>query len=196
MIEGERLSHPFRNSALGEHPARLLEQLAWIDAVGADAVTVARGLMISVGLLVDNSVVVAENIFRLHREGMSRRQACIQGAGEIALAIVMATLTTIIVFAPVVLAGDDEIAAERHVHPRAHRDTADLGDGRLWQTVQREADVADVAHRGADHRTGRAGEEGPIQIEDGCRAGHGVDRTRFPGHQRRARRRSTGASST
>jgi HAE1 family hydrophobic/amphiphilic exporter-1 len=60
-------------------------------------------LMISVGLLVDNSVVVAENIFRLHRDGMSRRDACIQGAGEIALAIVMATLTTIIVFLPVSL---------------------------------------------------------------------------------------------
>ena len=61
------------------------------------------GLMISVGLLVDNSVVVAENIFRLHRTGLDRRQACIQGAGEIALAIVMATLTTIIVFLPVSL---------------------------------------------------------------------------------------------
>ncbi len=60
-------------------------------------------LMISVGLLVDNSVVVAENIFRLHRAGLSRRQACIKGAGEIALAIIMATLTTIIVFLPVSL---------------------------------------------------------------------------------------------
>lgn len=60
-------------------------------------------LMISVGLLVDNSVVVAENIFRLHREGLPRREACIRGAGEIALAIVMATLTTIIVFLPVSL---------------------------------------------------------------------------------------------
>ena len=60
-------------------------------------------LMISVGLLVDNSVVVSENIFRLHRDGLSRREACIQGAGEIALAIVMATLTTIIVFLPVSL---------------------------------------------------------------------------------------------
>ena len=60
-------------------------------------------LMISVGLLVDNSVVVGENIFRLHREGLGRREACIKGAGEIALAIVMATLTTIIVFLPVSL---------------------------------------------------------------------------------------------
>jgi HAE1 family hydrophobic/amphiphilic exporter-1 len=60
-------------------------------------------LMISVGLLVDNSVVVAENVFRLHRSGMSRRDACIRGAGEIALAITMATLTTVVVFLPVSL---------------------------------------------------------------------------------------------
>ncbi|MEM9556253.1 MAG: efflux RND transporter permease subunit [Acidobacteriota bacterium] len=61
------------------------------------------GLMISVGLLVDNSVVVAENIFRLHQAGASRREAAIRGAGEISLAIVMATLTTVIVFLPVSL---------------------------------------------------------------------------------------------
>jgi len=61
------------------------------------------GLMISVGLLVDNSVVVAENIFRLHQEGLARREACVRGAGEISLAIVMATLTTVVVFLPVSL---------------------------------------------------------------------------------------------
>jgi HAE1 family hydrophobic/amphiphilic exporter-1 len=61
------------------------------------------GLMISVGLLVDNSVVVAENIHRLHRAGLSRREAAIKGTGEIALAVTTATLTTIIVFLPVSL---------------------------------------------------------------------------------------------
>ena len=61
------------------------------------------GLMISVGLLVDNSVVVAENIHRLHREGRPRREAAIKGTGEIALAITTATLTTIVVFLPVSL---------------------------------------------------------------------------------------------
>ncbi|PIE90751.1 MAG: acriflavin resistance protein [Acidobacteria bacterium] len=61
------------------------------------------GLVICVGLLVDNSVVVAENIFRLHSDGLDRRQACIQGASEIALAITMATLTTVVVFLPVSL---------------------------------------------------------------------------------------------
>ena len=62
-------------------------------------------LMISVGLLVDNSVVVAENIHRLHRSGVPRRQAAIRGTAEIALAITMATLTTIVVFLPVSLVG-------------------------------------------------------------------------------------------
>jgi len=61
------------------------------------------GLMICVGLLVDNSVVVAENIHRMHREGMPRREACIRGAGEVGLAITMSTLTTIIVFLPAAL---------------------------------------------------------------------------------------------
>jgi hydrophobic/amphiphilic exporter-1 (mainly G- bacteria), HAE1 family len=61
------------------------------------------GLMISVGLLVDNSVVVAENIHRLNREGLPRREAAIRGTGEIALAITTATLTTVVVFLPVSL---------------------------------------------------------------------------------------------
>ncbi len=61
------------------------------------------GLMISVGLLVDNSVVVAENIFRLHRDGVPHWEACVKGSGEMALAITMATLTTVAVFVPVSL---------------------------------------------------------------------------------------------
>ena len=61
------------------------------------------GLMICIGLLVDNSVVVAENIHRLRSDGLSRRDACIRGAGEVALAITMSTLTTVIVFLPAAL---------------------------------------------------------------------------------------------
>ena len=62
-------------------------------------------LMISVGLLVDNSVVVAENSHRINRSGVPRREAAIRGTADIALAIVMATLTTIVVFLPVSLVG-------------------------------------------------------------------------------------------
>ena len=58
------------------------------------------GLMICIGLLVDNSVVVAENIQRQFNNGMSRRDACIKGVSEIGLAITTATLTTMIVFIP------------------------------------------------------------------------------------------------
>lgn len=61
------------------------------------------GLVICIGMLVDNSIVVAENIHRLHKEGLPRGEACVQGASEIALAITMATLTTVIVFLPAVL---------------------------------------------------------------------------------------------
>jgi hydrophobic/amphiphilic exporter-1 (mainly G- bacteria), HAE1 family len=60
-------------------------------------------LVMCVGLLVDNSVVVAENIHRLHREGLPRGAACVTGAGEIALAITTATLTTVVVFLPTAL---------------------------------------------------------------------------------------------
>jgi HAE1 family hydrophobic/amphiphilic exporter-1 len=60
-------------------------------------------LVIAVGMLVDNSIVVAENIQRLHNEGLPRREACIKGAGEIALPITLATMTTIVVFVPVAL---------------------------------------------------------------------------------------------
>ncbi len=61
------------------------------------------GLVICVGLLVDNSVVVAENILRLRNAGLPRRDACIRGAAEIALAITLATLTTVAVFLPMSL---------------------------------------------------------------------------------------------
>lgn len=61
------------------------------------------GLIISVGLLVDNSVVVAENIIRHYRAGAERREACINGSAEIALAVILATLTSIVVFLPVAL---------------------------------------------------------------------------------------------
>lgn len=60
-------------------------------------------LVIAVGMVVDNSIVVAENIHRFHKDGHSRRDACVKGAGEIAMAITLATLTTIVVFVPVAL---------------------------------------------------------------------------------------------
>lgn len=61
------------------------------------------GLALGVGMLVDNSVVVIENIFRLrNEEGYSIKEASIEGAKQVAGAILASTLTTICVFAPIV----------------------------------------------------------------------------------------------
>ena len=60
------------------------------------------GLAVAVGMLVDNSIVVIENIFRLRRLGVSPKKAAIAGAKEVAAAITSSTLTTVCVFAPIV----------------------------------------------------------------------------------------------
>jgi len=60
------------------------------------------GLAVSVGMLVDNSVVVIENIYRLRSKGVSAVQAAVSGAKQVAGAITASTLTTVCVFLPIV----------------------------------------------------------------------------------------------
>lgn len=60
------------------------------------------GLALGIGMLVDNSIVVIENIYRLKSEGYSIRKAAVEGAGQVTGAIIASTLTTICVFAPIV----------------------------------------------------------------------------------------------
>ena len=60
------------------------------------------GLAVAVGMLVDNSIVVIENIFRMRRLGVPPKKAAIAGAKEVAAAITASTLTTVCVFAPIV----------------------------------------------------------------------------------------------
>ncbi len=60
------------------------------------------GLIVGIGMLVDNAVVVMENIFR-HRElGADRKTAALRGAKEVSTAVVAATLTSVIVFIPLI----------------------------------------------------------------------------------------------
>ncbi len=60
------------------------------------------GLALGVGMLVDNSIVVIENIYCMRSEGKSMRDASIEGAREVAGAIMASTLTTVCVFLPIV----------------------------------------------------------------------------------------------
>lgn len=60
------------------------------------------GLALGAGMLVDNAIVVVENITRHLEEGLSLAEAAVRGTGEVGGAITSATLTTIIVFLPIV----------------------------------------------------------------------------------------------
>ncbi|NOR73995.1 MAG: MMPL family transporter, partial [Draconibacterium sp.] len=60
------------------------------------------GLALGAGLLVDNAIVVLENIFRNHENGMSAKEAAIVGTSQVGGAITASTLTTIFVFLPII----------------------------------------------------------------------------------------------
>lgn len=60
------------------------------------------GLALGIGMLVDNAIVVLENIFRHRQEGKDAPTAASEGAGEVTLAVAAATLTTVVVFLPIV----------------------------------------------------------------------------------------------
>ena len=60
------------------------------------------GLLLGIGMLVDNSIVVIENIYRLRHEGYSIKKAAVQGASQVTGAIIASTLTTVSVYAPII----------------------------------------------------------------------------------------------
>lgn len=63
------------------------------------------GLLLAVGMVVDNAIVIVENIYRHRQDGMEATKASINGAGEVGLAVIMSTCTSIIVFLPLMLMG-------------------------------------------------------------------------------------------
>ncbi|MCR5825543.1 MAG: efflux RND transporter permease subunit [Oscillospiraceae bacterium] len=58
------------------------------------------GIAMGVGMIVDNSIVVLENIFRYANDGYDRKTACIEGTREVMLSLSASTLTTVAVFLP------------------------------------------------------------------------------------------------
>lgn len=63
------------------------------------------GLVLGIGMLVDNAVVVIENIYRHMELGQDRTTSAKLGSGEVATAIIASTLTTVVVFLPIVFGG-------------------------------------------------------------------------------------------
>ncbi|PKL50304.1 MAG: acriflavin resistance protein [Candidatus Riflebacteria bacterium HGW-Riflebacteria-2] len=58
------------------------------------------GVALGIGMLVDNSIVVLENIFRYREKGMGMMEAAIKGSSEVAMPVLASTLTTVVIFLP------------------------------------------------------------------------------------------------
>ncbi|MBN1408410.1 MAG: efflux RND transporter permease subunit, partial [Calditrichaceae bacterium] len=83
-------------------PVSMIVTFAVMDQAGLTLNVISMaGLALAVGMLVDNSIVVLENIFRFHEQGESARDAANNGASEVGMAITASTLTTLAVFIPV-----------------------------------------------------------------------------------------------
>lgn len=65
------------------------------------------GLMLAVGMVVDNAIVVVEAVYARRQVGEDSKHAAVEGASEVGLAITLSTLTTMVVFLPVILMSED-----------------------------------------------------------------------------------------
>ena len=82
-------------------PMSMFMSLVILDMIGYTMNTmILFGLIMGLGMLVDNGIVVVENVYRLMDEGMSRVEAAKKGIGEIAFPIIISTLTTVAAFVP------------------------------------------------------------------------------------------------
>lgn len=88
-------------------PLSILFGIGFIDlsGYGLQQMTIA-GLVIAIGLLVDNAIVVTDNISRFMQKGYSKFEAASQGASQIAWAVVSSTITTVLAFVPMILMRD------------------------------------------------------------------------------------------
>ena len=79
--------------------------LMYFTGLDMNIMTLA-GLSLGVGMLVDNSVVVIENIYRLRGRGVPAPRAAVQGAKQVGMSIVASTLTSVCVFVPVIFTSE------------------------------------------------------------------------------------------
>lgn len=92
-------------------PASLVAALVYLYFTGysLNLVTMAA-MLVALGMLVDNAIVVVENIQRRHQLGGTARENAEKGASEVGLAITASTLTTIVVFIPVMYMESGELS--------------------------------------------------------------------------------------
>ncbi|PLX10673.1 MAG: AcrB/AcrD/AcrF family protein, partial [Marinilabiliales bacterium] len=77
-----------------------------ISGFGIQQMSIA-GLIIALGMLVDSSIAMVENIYRYLNLGLQPKEAAIKGASEIGGALVSSTITTVLAFAPMLMMGND-----------------------------------------------------------------------------------------
>ncbi|MGN1351023.1 MAG: efflux RND transporter permease subunit [Anaerovoracaceae bacterium] len=87
-------------------PASVLATFCVMKVLGMSLNMITLGaLTLAIGMLVDNSVVVLENVFRRNKQGLNAEQAAIQGSSEVGLAVMASTLTSVVVYLPIALSG-------------------------------------------------------------------------------------------
>ena len=91
-------------------PISILMTLGWAYFTGRTFnVLTMTGITLALGMLVDNSIVVMENIVRLRAAGRSNTDAIVEGTSEVGLAVVLSTLTGVVVFLPLIFMSENPI---------------------------------------------------------------------------------------
>ena len=85
-------------------PVSIMIGIGFVDlsGFGLEQMSIA-GLVIALGLLVDNAIVVIENISRYMKKGLTNKEAAIKGTGQIAWAVISSTTTTVLAFVPIMM---------------------------------------------------------------------------------------------
>lgn len=89
-------------------PMSILIAISWVDfsGYGIQQMSIV-GLVVALGLLVDNAIVVTENVARFRKKGLSGIEAAIEGTKEVGWPVIAATVTTVLSFLPIVLMQSD-----------------------------------------------------------------------------------------
>lgn len=85
-------------------PLSIFIAIGWVDLAdfGLNQMSIV-GLVIALGMLVDNAIVVVENVGRHLRDGKTPKQAAIEGANQVGWAVASGTLTTVLAFLPLIM---------------------------------------------------------------------------------------------